>query len=140
MSHVHCRLFYHIVWSTWDREPLLVDNREQEAYVLIHHACKQCRAEVHALGGIADHVHLLVTVPRTVLIPDFMELMKGMSSRALNDIHGSPTWSFKWQGGYGIDTVSHSHVDRVRAYIHNQKQHHREGTLWPSCEPPLPNS
>ena len=90
MSHVHCRLFYHIVWSTWDREPLLVDTIEQEVYALIHSACKQKRAEVHALGGIADHVHLLVTVPRTVLIPDFMELVKGMSSRALNDTHGRP--------------------------------------------------
>ena len=42
-----------------------------------------CRAEIHALGGIEDHVHLLVTVPRTVLIPDFMQLVKGMSSKAL---------------------------------------------------------
>ena len=124
MSHVHFRMFFHFVWSTWDREPLLVDSIEQEAYALIHSACKQKRAEVYALGGIEDHVHLLVTVPRTVLVPDFMQLVKGMSSKALNDTHGSPTWAFKWQGGYGLDTVSHSHVARVRAYIQNQKRHH----------------
>ena len=75
MSHVHCRLFYHIVWSTWDRDPLLIGAIEQEAYALIHSACMQKRAEVHALGGVADHVHLLVTIPRTILIPDFMELI-----------------------------------------------------------------
>ena len=114
----------------------MVDNIEQEAYALIQSACKQKRAEVHALGGIADHVHLLVTVPRTILIPDLMELVKGMSSKALNDTHGTPSWSFKWQGGYGIDTVSHAHVPRVCAYIHNQKRHHAEGTFWTSCEPP----
>ncbi|MBV9850376.1 MAG: IS200/IS605 family transposase [Armatimonadetes bacterium] len=136
MSHVHCRMFFHFVWSTWDREPLLTDTIEQEAYALIHSACKQCRAEIHALGGIEDQVHLFVTVPPTVLVPDFMQLVKGMSSKALNDAHGSPTWSFKWQGGYGLDTVSHSHVERVRAYIQNQKQNHAEGTLWPNCELP----
>ncbi len=117
MARVHYRLFYHFVWSTWDREPLLVDQFEREAYALIQSACKMCRAEVLALGGVADHVHLLVSLPRTLLIPDFMELVKGMSSKALNDTYRTPTWSFKWQGGYGVDTVSLSHLKRVQAYI-----------------------
>jgi putative transposase len=135
MARVHYRLFYHFVWSTWDREPLLVGQIEHEAYALIQSACKTHNAEVHALGGVANHVHLLVSLPRTLLIPDFMETVKGMSSKVLNDTHGSLTWSFKWQGGYGVDTVSLSHLKRLREYIGNQKQHHASNTLWTNCEP-----
>ncbi len=136
MAHVHYRVFYHFVWSTWDREPLLVDKIEQGAYALIQSACKRSRVELYALGGIADHVHLPAALPRTLLIPDFMELVKGMTSKALNDTHRTPTWSFKWQGGYGVDTVCSGHLRQVQHYVQNQKQHHAEGTLWPSCEQP----
>ena len=139
MAHVYYRNFTHFVWSTWDRAPLLEGNIEQEAYALIISQCTHLKVTVYALGGVADHVHLLVSLPRTLCPADFMEAVKGISSRALNDTHGSPTWAFKWQGNYSAHSVSASHMTRVRRYIENQKEHHADQLLWPSCEPPKPS-
>ncbi len=142
MAHVYHRNFTHFVWSTWDRAPLLEGEIERDAYALIRAQCTQMKVTLYALGGVADHVHLLVSLPRTLCLSDFMEAVKGVSSRALNDTHGSPTWAFKWQGSYSDHSVSASHMTRVRLYIENQKQHHADNSLWPSCEPPakLPNA
>jgi putative transposase len=136
MAHSYHRAFYHFAWATWDREPLLVDKIEQVAYKIIQAECEKARTECHAIGGIADHVHLLVSIPPTVLIADFMDNIKGVSSRALNEEFSAPTWSFKWQAGYGYHTVCPGHIRVIRRYIENQKQHHADGMLWPEGEPP----
>ena len=139
MAHSYHRSFTHLVWTTWDREPLLEGKIEQDAYVLIRAQCARMKVTVHALGGVADHVHLLISLPRTLCLADFMEVVKGISSKALNDTHGSPTWAFKWQGGYSDHSVSPSQVTLIKHYIENQKEHHAGQSLWPSCEPE-PNS
>ncbi len=128
--------YHHFVWATWDREPLLTGDVERHVYALIRQQCFLLKAELHALGGIEDHVHLFVTLPMTITLADFMKEVKGASARAVNNAYGSPKWSFKWQGGYGYFTVCSSHASTVTRYIENQKQHHADGTLWPSCEPP----
>src|SRR5262245_35354153 len=127
MPNAHARLFYHFVWSTWDRVALLEDEIERHAYALIRQQCSELGCTVHAVGGIVDHVHLLVTVPRTLCVADFAESVKGCSSRALNEAHASELWVFKWQGGYGVVTVSPGDIRRVTQYIENQKQHHASG-------------
>ena len=134
MAHSYHRSFTHLVWTTWDREPLLIGNIQQDAYALILSQCKHLKVTVHVLGGVADHVHLLVSLPRTLCLSDFMEAVKGVSSRALNDTHGSPTWAFKWQGGYSDHSVSPSQMDLIMHYIAHQKEHHAKGDLWPLCE------
>jgi putative transposase len=132
--HTHSRVFYHFIWSTWDREPLLVGEIEERAYDLIRQQCHMLRCPLAALGGIENHVHLLVSLPSTLCRAEFVKSVKGVTSHKLNEAYGSPTWAFKWQGRYGVDTVSRSHVDRVKRYIENQKQHHADSTIWPSCE------
>ena len=135
MAHVYHRNFTHFVWSTWDRVPLLEGEIERDAYALMRAQCTHLNVTVYAIGGVADHVHLLVSLPRTLCLSDLLESVKGVSSKALNDTHGSPTWAFRWQGSYSDHSVSPSHMRRIRLYIENQKQHHADNTLWPSCEP-----
>jgi putative transposase len=136
VAHVYYRHFTHLVWSTWDRAPLLEEEIERKAYALIRAQCTRMKVTVYALGGVADYVHLLVSLPRTLCLADFMEAVKGISSKVLNNTHGTATWAFKWQGSYSAHSVSASHMTRVRLYIENQKQHHADNLLWPSCEPP----
>ena len=133
MSHNYLRLFYHFVWATWDRTPLLTGEIEEKAYALIRNQIPD-GGEVIALGGVEDHVHLLVSLPPTLLLTDVLKSVKGVSSRALNEAFARPAWSFKWQGRYGAITVCPSHVGLIRGYVENQKRHHAEGRLWPSCE------
>ena len=134
MSHVYERAFYHFVWATFNRAPLLQGPLERHAYALIRQQCTKHGAILHALGGTEDHVHLLVTVPRTLSVSDFIESVKGVPSRVLNRTHGNGEQVFRWQGGYGFLTVSNSNVSAVVGYIANQKQHHAEGSLWHSAE------
>ena len=115
MAHNYTRLFYHFVWATWDRTPLLTEEVKMHAYALIRHQCAEQHCKVFALGGVEDHVHLLVSLPTTLPVSDFIKAVKGVSSRALNDRLGRPTWSFKWQGRYGVITVCPSHVGLIRA-------------------------
>ena len=135
MAHSYHRSFTHLVWTTWGREPLLIGEIQQDAYALILSQCRHLKATAHILGGVADHVHLLVSLPRTLCLSDFMEAVKGVSSRALSDTHGSPPWAFKWQGGYSDHSVSPSQVALITHYIEHQKEHHADKSLWASCEP-----
>ena len=134
MTHNYTRLFYNFVWATWDRTPLLVSEIKETAYAVIRSQCTEMEAKVLSIGGIENHVHLLVSLPATINISDFIKSVKGVSSRTLNQKYGRPAWSFKWQGRYGVITVCPSHVSLIRTYIENQKQHHGAGRLWDSCE------
>lgn len=138
MSHSRNNGYYHFVWATWDRASLLTEDKEMHAHDLIRHQCRVLKANVLALNGMPDHVHLLVTLPTTLNIADFMKNVKGVSARTLNETYGTPTLSFKWQGGYNYDTIHVSHVPVIVRYIERQKHHHALGKLWPSCE--LPNN
>ncbi len=127
------RLFYHVVWATKDRKPLITLEREG----LVHHRLRQ-EAErldiiVHAIGGIDDHVHMAVSIPPTISIADALHRIKGASSRAINGEFGG---GFHWQPNYNIDSFSERHLDRVVGYIRNQRQHHVDGSLWERIELP----
>ena len=134
MSHNYTRLFYHFVWGTWDRTPLLVGEIREKAYAVIRSQCTAQEAKIFAVGGIENHVHLLVGLPATRDLPEFIKNVKGVSSRTLNQCYGRAAWSFKWQGRYGVTTVSPAHMKRIIGYIEKQKQHHADGDLWPLCE------
>ena len=80
-----------------------------------------------AVGGVADHVHLLLGLPATARIADVVRDIKAVSSKWVSDEIGDR--SFAWQEGYGAFTVSPSHCEMVRNYIANQEQHHQKRTF-----------
>lgn len=77
-----------------------------------------------AIGGIEDHVHLLLNVPVTISIPTLVRKIKSNSSRWLNKSIPSVS-NFGWQNGYGVFSVSQSSVPNVVKYIKNQESHHK---------------
>jgi REP element-mobilizing transposase RayT len=104
-------------------------------YATIQRKCGESEVEVVAIGGIEDHVHLLVNLPSTICVADFVQSIKGVSSMSTNKAFGMTISAFRWQLGYGVHTVSPSHLSKVRKYIANQEEHHRTGQLWNHCEP-----
>jgi REP element-mobilizing transposase RayT len=126
-------VFLHLVWATWDRVPLITPQVERELHRCIHTEVEQQGCTVLALNGIEDHVHLLVTMPSTVSIAELVKQVKGVSSRLANlelFRHGE----FKWQGSYGAFSISHWDVDKIAAYIKDQKKHHAEQSIVESWE------
>jgi putative transposase len=135
MREPFTQLYVHLVWATWDRLPLITPEVRSSVYGCIQAKCSSLRAEVLAIGGIEDHVHLLARIPPTLAAAVLAKQVKGPSSHLVT--HGlRHEDGFKWQGAYGAFTVSKGDVPRVRAYVLNQEQHHRDQTLDPDLEPP----
>ena len=124
----------HLVWSTWDRVPVLVGPVEAEAHAVIRQQCRGLRCRALVVGGMPDHVHLLVQFHPTVSISQLAQEVKGASSRIVND-RCKPAVPFRWQAGYGAFTLRPSDVPVVHDYIINQRSHHLSASLWQYCEP-----
>ena len=70
------RLFYHIVWTTQDRLPLIKVEFEVSLHNVIAAKAKNLGALVYAVGGIEDHIHLAATVPPKIALADFIGQIK----------------------------------------------------------------
>ncbi len=113
----------HLVFSTKNREPLIDPKVEQELYSYLVGICRTVGACVLKVGGIEDHIHMLITLPRTVAICKLVEEVKKSSSRWIKT-KGPQFGQFSWQSGYGIFSISSSHKDAVAHYIACQRDHH----------------
>ena len=125
--HAKAEVYLHIVWATREREPFLTAEIERAVYRCIYQEAEQLSATVIALGGVPDHVHLLIRVPTTICIASLVKTIKGCTSNMMGE-------RLYWQAGYGVFSISRSHVDRVFNYIKNQKRHHANNTVWPEWE------
>ena len=125
------KLYLHLVWSTWDRAPLLTRELHEAVDRSIRTECVKLGVEVVAIGGVDDHVHLFVRFPTTVSVAELVKQVKGSSSHLVSQ---RLRVAFKWQGRYGAFTVSPSHVARIRDYVLDQERHHAENTAHPMLE------
>jgi len=128
MSHTYTRLTYHCIFATVDRRPLLSEDICERVYGYIRGIAREIDANLIAVGGTADHVHLLLELPATLTIADAMRLIKTNSSKWVCERLATHA-DFGWQTGYAAFTVSASAVDKVAAYIANQEMHHRMRTF-----------
>lgn len=81
-----------------------------------------------AVGGMPDHIHMLVSMPATVTMSDFVKRVKVWSSKWLKTL-GNTYRGFAWQDGYGAFSVSHSVISKTISYIANQAEHHKKMTF-----------
>jgi putative transposase len=123
----------HFVWATWDRLPLVTPEIEQHVYAAIRAKCDELGCPVVALGGVEDHVHLVVKLGATTSLSQLMRDVKGASSHLVTH-EIAPDALFKWQGAYAAFAVETENLPRIVQYVQRQKEHHREGTDDPSLE------
>ena len=121
------RLHYHIIWSTMDRQPILTSDLEKLSYGVIYGKAKELDLKIHAAGNLADHVHIVLSIPPKISVADCVRHLKGASAYAINHIDGSDG-QFKWQAGYGALTVGERSLETVMEYAARQKEHHKAGT------------
>ncbi|MBE9212049.1 IS200/IS605 family transposase [Plectonema cf. radiosum LEGE 06105] len=127
------QLYLHVVWATWDRLPLITPDIQQNIYAAIIKHCQQLRCTMIAVGGVEDHVHLLIGLPPTLSVSDLIKNIKGSSSHLVTH-EIKPGEFFKWQGSYGAFTVGHDGIDKVANYIRNQAIHHQQKSIIPTWE------
>ena len=79
-------------------------------------------------GGMADHVHLLVSQSKNMSISSLMKDVKKDSSLWIKT-KGSEFRNFHWQDGYGAFSIAKSDIRELKKYIAGQKEHHRKRTF-----------
>ncbi len=123
MPSTHLSLHYHVVFSTKERHPWIEAEWRDELHRYLGGCVKTLDAIPEQVGGIADHVHLLLGLRATHCLADVLREIKKASSRWVHEEKRRP--EFAWQEGYGAFTVSTSNLESVREYIATQEEHHR---------------
>ena len=120
--------YIHIIFSTKYRIPLILDSIQTELYSYIGGICKQLECYPIKIGGFIDHVHILCMLSKKVPLVKLLEEIKAHSSKWIKT--KDDTFSkFYWQNGYGAFSVNPDEIDKVIAYIENQKEHHLKKTF-----------
>jgi REP element-mobilizing transposase RayT len=128
------RLYYHLVWATKERHPLITSDIEQELYGYIIGKAIALGCITHAVGGIEDHIHLVSSIPPKLSIADFVQKIKGSSAYHLNHGLFTDKPKFQWQRGYGVFSLGSKQLLEAVTYVVNQKEHHQQGTIIPAME------
>ena len=119
------KLIYHIVFSTKSRQNTIPIDFERELYALILHIVNKQNGHLHRIGGMPDHIHMLVDIPTNISVASFVKKIKQESSFLMAQNPKFPRWE-GWEEGYGAFTYSVSEISAVRNYIKNQKEHHKK--------------
>jgi len=121
-------LHYHIVFAVKNREPLIHQNIENRVWQYLVGVARNKGLVVRAVGGVEDHVHMLVDLPARMSVSEAVGLIKGGSSYGIKS-EITTLENFAWQEGYGAFTVSPSALDIVASYIRNQRARHKSQSL-----------
>lgn len=121
------RVYYHLVWTTKNREPLIQPAIEQRLYGYIVNKAAESDVYVYAINGWYDHIHLVVAIPPKHAVADVVKRIKGASSHDLNHVVALD-YTFAWQRSYGVMSLGERQRPLAEAYVHNQKQHHANQT------------
>ncbi len=128
MTHSFKILFFHLIWSTKGRQQWITADVRQRLYPYLGGIIKHQGGELIEIGGMPDHIHLLIK----------QEILDGLSNHIRDLKANSSRWvyqnfpgkkEFAWQEGYGSFSVSYSAVPQVREYIINQEKHHSSMTF-----------
>jgi len=122
------KVIVHIIFSTKDRESWLGLDVRPRMHAYLATICRDLGAEVVRVGGVADHVHIITTLPRTFSQAQLIEQIKKVSSKWIKTLDARYR-GFFWQRGYGAFSVSPSQLEAVLEYVDTQQEHHRTRTF-----------
>ena len=122
-SFVSCLM--HCVWATKERRPVITPELRERLWPYLGGIARENKMKALVVGGVEDHVHVLLSVPSTLSVAKAVQLLKGNSSKWIHESFQEHR-EFQWQEGYGAFSVSISGVDETTKYILGQAEHHRK--------------
>jgi REP element-mobilizing transposase RayT len=123
MANTYLSLHYHLVFSTKNREPWIDGSWRPRLHEYLGGTLQGLGGFPEGIGGVDDHVHILVGLKATHCLADVMRELKKAATFWVRQEIGIV--SFAWQDGYAAFTVSATSRSAVRGYIANQEEHHR---------------
>jgi len=124
MAQTYSELMVHVVFSTKERQPLIVDSIISDLHAYLGGIVRKLDSTALAIGGVADHVHLLMAYPPRLAIADMVRTIKSNSSSWVHEKW--PDRLFQWQAGYAAFSVSESSREQVVRYIQQLQDHHQQ--------------
>jgi REP element-mobilizing transposase RayT len=118
------QIYYHVVFSTKNRERALLANRRDDLFRYIWGILKNKDCHLYRISGVEDHIHILTEIHPTIALATLVKDIKISTSSWIKQNHVFPGFDH-WQEGYGGFTVSHSDKDAVIEYIKRQEEHHK---------------
>lgn len=115
--------YMHVIFSTKNREELILPSIESELHRYLGGICNELDCTSLKIGGYLDHVHILCMLSKKITIETLLQKVKANSSKWIKT-KGDIFEQFFWQDGYGAFSVSSRHVNLLMEYIANQKEHH----------------
>jgi putative transposase len=125
-SYNFCHL--HIVFGTAKRRPFITPELQARLWPYLGGIARENKMKAIAIGGMADHIHALISLPTTLAIAKAVQLLKGNSSKWIHDTFREHR-EFEWQEGYGSFSIGVSGVEQTVKYIESQAEHHRKQTF-----------
>ena len=124
MPNTYTQIYIHYVFATKNRMRFLTPDIQQELYAYTAGITRELNCFMQCIGGMDDHIHLLVGLYPTLSVSEFAQKLKANTSRFIND-KGWANGLFAWQEGFGAFSVSQSGLQNTREYILNQPTHHQ---------------
>ncbi len=122
--HTYNCSLHHCVFATKNRLPSIAENLQPRLWAYMGGIARANKMKALTVGGIADHCHILLSLPSTMAIAKAIQLVKTGSSKWVHEQTGSRR--FDWQEGYGAFTIGASQVPETIRYIENQARHHKK--------------
>lgn len=128
MANTYSSIFYHVVFSTKNREKWIDVEIENRIWAYIGGIARKHKCTAIQIGGVENHIHALILSPTTIAPSQIAQFLKGESSKWIHE-EFPKLQKFGWQDGYGIFSVSKKFVPKVVEYIKNQREHHNGKTF-----------
>ncbi|GGE12064.1 IS200/IS605 family transposase [Psychroflexus salis] len=128
MANTFTQVYIQIVVTVKGRQNLIHKKWKDELYKYICGIVNAKQQKVYAIGGVADHIHILVSIKPNISISELVRSIKANSSKWINE-KGLVLGKFQWQGGFGAFSYAQSQLDTVIKYINNQEKHHKVKTF-----------
>ncbi len=122
------RLYYHFVWAAYQRNPVINADMQLVLFDYIRYKTNKLECIFHAVGGVEDHVHLVVSIPPKFAVADVIRQIKGGSSHYINTEYQTAT-KFSWQNEYGVLSFGKKQFDDIVDYVIHQPQRHAHQQL-----------
>jgi REP element-mobilizing transposase RayT len=124
MSHTYCSSLFHCAFSTKERRKTIVPEIQPRLWAYMGGIARERQMKALGVGGMVDHVHLLLALPSSLPIADAMREIKSASSFWMHETCALK--DFEWQEGYGAFSIGWAQVNTTLAYIARQEEHHRK--------------
>ena len=127
MPETYTKIYIHVVFAVYKRQPLISNQWSNQLFAYINGIIENNNHKLIAINGMPDHVHLLISMSPEQALSDLLRDIKTNSTLWINR-NQQQNIKFTWQRGYSAFAISFNDINRVRAYIENQQEHHRVKT------------